>query len=390
MAINARMNHRARSHRILVTAYGHIADTLPALTALHDLRGQFPQSRISVLVLDYVRELFETSPHVDTVLTFRDFQLKGSRFSKLEQLLRLTQLAPKVFRKFDMVVILHAHTSFFARVAQLSRAPIRAGFEPSAPRQTLTHRARPLTTPVGFREENRHVLEAVGVTACHEHLELGLAADDMAYVEGILAGEGVHREDTVVGLHPGSHWTCQEWNAEHWAKIADELQTSYRARIVITGTADEKALAADIIRHMPSGQTSVINLTGKTSILQFAAMIRRMDLLVCVNSAASQLALAMGTRAINLVGYENPVWTAPRPDEPMTILRGCNDGNTKTSWCPYGIWGRRSGCHRAECTGIGGLSLITTDMVTRRIQIDLDRCNGNIRSEDYAPVFKQV
>jgi len=211
------------------------------------------------------------------------------------------------------------------------------------------------------------VLEAVGITTMGKGLELTPSDADMRYARDLLAAEGVQEGDLVIGLHPGSHWTCQQWDASEWGALADELVTRYSARLVITGAADERDWAEAIVDHMRVKDAHVINATGKTSIMQFAALIRSLTCLVCVNSSASQIALAVQTPVVNLVGYENPVWTAPIAGEAMTIVRGCDDSTAVESWCPYNVWGKLSQCHRAECIGIGGLSLIRRERVMREV-----------------------
>ncbi len=362
-----RQAEAASAQRILVTAYGHIADVLPALPALRALRERYPGARISVLAVEYVREMLEACPYVDDVLVVRDFKHKGTRRGKLEQLVKLAQLAPRLYGQFDMVLILHARSRFLSRLAWLTGAKVRAGFLDVAAPRMLTHAAQPLTGIASFRAENRRVLEAIGVTTMSAALEMHPAARDEQAVEALLAEHGVVPGDLLVGLHPGSHWTCQQWSAAEWASVADALVTRFGARLVITGTEDERPLADAIRGAMTASSEAVIDATGRTSILQFAALLKRLRLLICVNSAASQVALAMRTPAINLVGYENPVWTAPVPGEPMTIVRGCDNATAKESWCPYHVWGKLSHCHRAECVGIGGLSLITPDRVLRAV-----------------------
>ncbi|MGH2503932.1 MAG: glycosyltransferase family 9 protein, partial [Ktedonobacterales bacterium] len=133
-------------------------------------------------------------------------------------------------------------------------------------------------------------------------------------------------------------------------------------------SGDEDAWARDIVAGMRVKDARVIDATGKTSIMQFAALVKQLTCLVCVNSAASQIALATQTPVVNLVGYENPVWTAPLASEPMTIVRGCDDSTAVENWCPYNVWGKLSQCHRAECIGIGGLSLIRRERVMREVE----------------------
>lgn len=367
MAVAAPSPTSTEIRRILVTAYGHIADVMPSLAALRALKEVYPQAEITVLAVDYVREMLEACPYVDNVLIMKDFAHKGSRWSKVEQVVRLAQLVPRIYGRFDAVLIMHARTRFLTRLAHLSGARIRAGFEDVAGPGAITHPARPLAAYAAFREENRRVLEAIGVKTMQSALDLHFSAQDDVTVGKLLASSGITEHDLLIGLHPGSHWTCQQWEVDDWAAVADTLVATYGARLVITGTEDEREMADAIIKRMHVQDAVVLNAAGRTSILQFAALIKRMRLLLCVNSAASQVALAMKTRTINLVGYENPVWTAPMHGEPMVILRECDDTTAKTSWCPYNVWGKLSQCHRAECVGIGGLSLIRPQRVLQTV-----------------------
>ena len=358
--------------RILVTAYGHIADALPSLAAMRALKRAYPRARITVLAVGYVRDMMEACPYVDDVLIMRDFQYKGTRWYKLEQVVKLAQYAPRLYRRYDMALVLHARNRFLSRLVWLTGAPVRAGFADVASGPMLTHVAEPFTGIASFRDENRRVLEAVGVEGMGESLEMHPSEADTEAVRALLAEQGVGAGEEIIGLHPGSHWTCQQWSADEWAALADNLVAQHDARLVITGTEDERELARDIIERMKTDRAKVVDATGRTSIMQFAALIQRMRLLVCVNSAASQVALAMKTPVVNLVGYENPVWTAPLPSEPMTIVRGCDDQTAKDYWCPYHVWGKLSQCHRAECVGIGGLSLIRPESVTRAVNARLE------------------
>jgi heptosyltransferase-2 len=232
----------------------------------------------------------------------------------------------------------------------------------------ITHPARPLSAFASFREENRRVLEAVGVTGMAKGLEFTPSERDADAVRELLAAEGVKVGELLIGLHPGSHWTCQQWDSAEWSAVADDLVTRFGARIIISGGPGESELASAIIEGMRANTTGVINAVGKTTIMQFAALVRSLNCLVCVNSAASQIALAVHTPVVNLVGYENPVWTAPAAGEPMVIVRGCDDTTALASWCPYNVWGKVSECHRAECVGIGGMSLIQRERVTREVE----------------------
>ena len=367
-AVNQALPYSTAIRRILVTAYGHIADVLPAFAGIHALRQNYPDAHITVLAVEYVREMFEQCADVDEVLVMKDIKHKGTRLGKLEQLERLARLLPRVYRRYDMVLVLHARTPFVTRLAWLSGARIRAGFTDVGSPRMLTHHAHPLKSFVSFREENRRVLAAVGISDVGTGLEFTPTADDVNAMRRFLAAEGASEGDILIGLHPGSHWTCQQWDITEWSALADELATRFGARMVITGSPDEGELAQALVEHMHTESSGVINAVGRTSIMQFAALLSSLTCLVCVNSAASQIALAVRVPVVNLVGYENPVWTAPAAGEPMVIVRGCDDSTALASWCPFNVWGHVSECHRPQCVGIGGMSLIQRERVTREVE----------------------
>ena len=361
----------ASTRRILVTAYRHIADVLAAVPALRALRATYPQARITLLAVDYVRDLMAACPYLDEVITFRDHDQKRSLWGKIERSLLLARLAPRLYRRFDMVLILQTRNHFMAHAAWLTGASVRAGFLDAASPRIITHAARPLSGNASIREVNRRVLEAIGITAVSPHMEFWPRPADDEAVQALLGEYNVAATDLLVGLHPGSHWSCQQWNPKDWAAVADALVSRYGARLVITGTEDERELASAISKSMTVKDAPVIDLTGHTSILQLAALMKRLQVFLCVNSGAAQIGLAMNIPTINLYGYENPVWNGPTSGEPMTIIRGCDDASPAPYWCPYHIWPKASQCHRNECIGLGGLSFITPNMVLRQVERQL-------------------
>ncbi len=347
--------------RILVMVYGHVADVLSAGPSLKALREAYPDATISALAVPYVRDMLEACPYLDHVLLMEDFKHKGSKWIHAERVWGLARMAPRLFGRFDMVVVLHARSNFLTRLAFLSGAPIRAGYQDGNPAWLLTHRAQPYAGVLSFRDENRRVLQALAIPVRGARMEIWTGARDEEAVSTLLAEHGIGEGDVVVGMHPGSHWTCQQWYPRQWAAAGDQLAERYGAKLVITGTRDEIPLAEEIAGGM---RARPIILAGRTTVPQFAALIRRMRLLVCVNSAASQLALATRTPMLNLIGYENPTWTAAARGEAMLVVRGSTPEDAPSSWCPWHLWGRLSECHKEEaCMGRGGMQMITPELV---------------------------
>jgi ADP-heptose:LPS heptosyltransferase len=66
----------------------------------------------------------------------------------------------------------------------------------------------------------------------------------------------------------------------------------------------------------------VIDLSGKTTLLSLAAIVRKARLLVTVDSAPMHFAAAWGTPQVVLFGPTNPFHWHPRSDSAMVLLGG--------------------------------------------------------------------
>jgi ADP-heptose:LPS heptosyltransferase len=89
--------------------------------------------------------------------------------------------------------------------------------------------------------------------------------------------------------------------------------------VVLTGSGADRELLEHIARL--AGVT-VLNLAGKLSLLELAALIRRLDLYITVDSGPAHMAAALGTPLITLWGPAILEQTAPLPGSgPVRIIR---------------------------------------------------------------------
>jgi heptosyltransferase-3 len=72
---------------------------------------------------------------------------------------------------------------------------------------------------------------------------------------------------------------------------------------VLIGSAEDRALCEQI---RSCADNCPINLAGKLSLLESCALLRRCDLLLCVDSAPQHLAAAVGARCVALFSQRNP------------------------------------------------------------------------------------
>jgi len=77
---------------------------------------------------------------------------------------------------------------------------------------------------------------------------------------------------------------------------------------IAIGTANEQEAIRDILKEAPH----LIDLSGKTSLLEVAALARRAEIVVGNDTGPTHMAAAVGARTFALMSEKvNPFWSAP-------------------------------------------------------------------------------
>jgi ADP-heptose:LPS heptosyltransferase len=115
---------------------------------------------------------------------------------------------------------------------------------------------------------------------------------------GRLAMRGVPEINPVpvqpyVVVHPGSTVPARMWYPKRNANLVEAL-CQQGTNVVVTGAADETALTAYV-----AGDRG-LDLGGKTSFMEFAAIVRDATAVICGNTATAHVASAVGTPVVSI------------------------------------------------------------------------------------------
>jgi lipopolysaccharide heptosyltransferase II len=151
-------------------------------------------------------------------------------------------------------------------------------------------------------------------------------------VEQLLLHEGFQPHKPLIACHINSNnGQSKRWPIPYWATLIDRLICEEGAQVVLTGAPGDLPQIENVT-HRLSKQP--INLAGKTSLTQLAALLQRADLLISGDSGPLHMGVACGTPIVGIYGPTNPSLAGPvSPD--ATVLRS-------QIWC--------SPCYNAQDT----------------------------------------
>ena len=166
---------------------------------------------------------------------------------------------------------------------------------------------------------------------------------DQAPVTALLQAAGIRDGEPLIALAPGSVWATKRWPS--YDALARELVALLpHARVVVLGAAGDAPLAAAIgIAVQQRGGPTIIDATGKLSLLGSAALLSRCAVLVTNDSAPLHLASAMNTPTVALFGPTVPTMGfGPLADRHAVLgrdalpCRPCSAHGGHA--CPLGHW----------------------------------------------------
>jgi heptosyltransferase-1 len=289
--------------RILLIKLSSLGDVINALPTLEALRSLFPRGHITWLVEDTNAPVLAGHPALDEIWPVPRPRLGNGRF--LANLQETFQAARRLReRPFDLVIDLQGlfKSAFWAALARGGR---KLGYDRTREFSylALTERLAPFDSEAHAVWRYLNVARYLGAPAVPPLFRLGLnTPEDLDH----LISPETRRPLAV--MHPGARWPTKLWPAAHWARLAGWLAREKGFQVVITGSPGDRNLAGEIIA---TAEVPILNLAGRTSLAELAALLRKARLAVTTDTGPMHLACALGTPVAALFGPTAPWRTGP-------------------------------------------------------------------------------
>jgi ADP-heptose:LPS heptosyltransferase len=150
------------------------------------------------------------------------------------------------------------------------------------------------------------LLEWAGITCAADDLQLERPG-------------GYPRRRGGVMIHPGAAAPARRWPADRFAAVAASLRDDGHD-VVVTGSADEHALATDVAQRAGLPDSSV--LAGSLSLVELLTLVADSRLVVCGDTGVGHLATAVSTPSVLLFGPTPPSLWGPRAGRHLVLWAG--------------------------------------------------------------------
>jgi len=296
--------------KIIVRGTNWIGDGVMTVPALRALRSALPDAEITLYTRRSNEGIFRDADFIDSILPIdRD----GSSLAEV-----IAQARKLRGKKFDAAIIF-PNSFASALTARFAGIPRRFGFSKEMRRLFLTD---PVATPdwKNERHEVYYYLELVQKAVARltgssidvvEPPLIDLTISDVRKKEAheFLEKRGVDHTRPVVMIGAGStNSDAKRWPSERFAQLVKMLRDQLDANVILLGSEGDRMVSGEIVA---ASEGTMLDLTGKTSIADAAALLSISDLLISNDMGLAHVAPAVGTRTIVIFGPTNSVTTRP-------------------------------------------------------------------------------
>lgn len=307
---------------ILIILMGSLGDVVRGLCLVSHIKTNLPDSRVTWLVEPKWVDLVSLHPQIDKVIVFN--RPKG--------LLAVWHLKKDLAQEhFDIALDLQRHfkSGFFS---WLSRAKRRVGFNRRNSKEFNwlfnNERIDYFSDELSKLQHYLKFTEYLGLPA-PDSLEFGLSSFDFkSAVPSILS----NINDPIIAVVMGSSWESKDWVFEGYYGLVKDILSSKKSNVVLVGDRSQVLSALQLADKIRS--PGLINLVGKTSLLELVAVLKAATVAVGPDSGPTHIAAAVGTPYVALFGPTSPGRVAPYGSEHLVVRSGVDCAPCYKKRCP--------------------------------------------------------
>jgi len=299
------------SKKILIRGVNWIGDAVLTLPAIRAIRRAYPGAHTALLVRPWVAEIFHNDPDIDEIILYDE------SFNGLSGKLKLAKTLRR--KHFDTAILLQ-NAFDAALITRLAGIPERIGYDRDG-------RGLLLTKPVPVKKDilsKHHVhyyldlLRSAAIEAEETPPYISLTDDERQWARNFLISNLQSPiSKPLIGINPGATYgSAKRWPAEKFAGVISRTVNELDGKVIIFGSHSERGIADEIVKSVRANgrsplQQYVLNMAGRTTLRELAALIAECDALVTNDSGPMHIASALFVPVVAIFGSTDRTATGP-------------------------------------------------------------------------------
>jgi len=274
--------------RVLFVRPGGIGDAVLLVPTIQSLRRAFPDAVVEVLAERRNFEVFQLCSEVKRTWCY---DLPGDLFEVLRG-------------RYDFVIDTEQWHRLSAVMTRLIRSSVKIGFSTNDRKRLFSH-------DVPYSQDRYEVDGFLNLLEPLDVSQAGGSEVPFLFIDPSIRRRarellGDSRTLPLVAIFPGASIRERRWDVEKFRAVAEALAKEGIGIVVVGGQEDAEAGSKIVNGGMG------LNLAGRTSLVETAAVLARSNLLISGDSGVLHIAIGLGIPTVSLFGPGRPEKWAPR------------------------------------------------------------------------------
>ncbi len=300
--------------RVLIIKMSALGDIIHALPVLDYLHKAAPGIEIDWVVEEPFLDILRGNPLISMLHTVRTKVWRRKPFARAtrEEIGRVKSALRS--RGYDLVFDIQGNLKS-GLVCWLSGAPTRIGFT----RENLQESVNLFftTRQIPVRRQDYHItdqyLRLVSVPFGKDFSTMKLASDIATSAEDDAAARtllATLSDGLVFLFHYGTTWQAKFWYEEGWAELGRALLARHPDSTILMSWGNEKERTA--VTRIAAAIGTGARVLDRYPLKGFAALLKKVDLVVAGDTGPVHIAAAVGTPTVSLYRASNGRRSGPR------------------------------------------------------------------------------
>jgi heptosyltransferase-2 len=304
--------------RILIINPFGIGDVLFSTPLISNLKAADPAGYIGYICNIRAKDALYNNSGLNEIFVFEKDEYRNLwRQSKTKCIKKFITFLFKIKnRRFDLAIDLslgHQY-GFFLRLLGIKK---RIGYN-------YKNRGRFLTDKINIDGYNErpipeyylNLLKFLDIQPRPFPMTMDVSVKDREWADQFCKINNLGNDDLIVGIIPagGASWgkdfSYRHWPWQNYARLANRLRSELGAKIVLFGDVSEQNICRDIQDTMNEHPA---NACGKTSLRQFAALLRKCTLVICNDGGPLHVAVSQDVTTVSIFGPVDEKVYGPYP-----------------------------------------------------------------------------
>ena len=290
--------------RFLITVLRFHGDVLLTSPIINTIRRVYPDAIIDLLVYKGTGVLLENHSGIHNILE-ADHSSKLNFTQRLFSEWKLLKRLRNTNYDFGLFLTTQWRIAFMGRALRSART---AAVDDKKRRNSLWINSFSSIFPEAGEnhviERNLRALESLGIKTEKEDFKLTINIPESSKFFVEKCKEDYAFKGPFCVIHPVSRRKSKQWKKQAFATLADQYSSLGTKVILTSGPEEDEIKYIEEISELAKEKS--INLGGKTSLLDLAALIQGANFFIGLDSVASHIAAAVNTPGVVLFGPSKP------------------------------------------------------------------------------------